>query len=125
MCRSLRSMFRILGVYNFDLLTATFALGPQSKIVQLRIDTHKDLQTFKDDKNLLLPSIMNYLSKYALKMGNSSCLLQKSVQIKENSEPVVLLKYTKKPEYHQSVDSNQIRSEAQHNGVKYFLKKYS
>ena len=68
---------------------------------------------------------MNYLSKHAVKMGYSSSLLQKTVQIKENSEPVVLLKYTKKPEYHQSADSNQSRSEAQHNGVKYFLKKYS
>ena len=68
---------------------------------------------------------MNYLSKYAIKLGNSSCLLQKIVKIKENSEPVVLLKYTKKPEYDQSVDSNQCHSEAQHNGVKYCLKDYS
>ena len=62
---------------------------------------------------------MNYLSKYAIKLGNSSCLLQKIVKIKENSEPVVLLKYTKKPEYHQRY------SEAQHNRVNYFLKDYS
>ena len=68
---------------------------------------------------------MNYLSKYAVKMGNSSSLLQKIIQIKENLEPVVLLKYTKKPEYQQSVDSNQSHSEAQHNGVKYFLEDYS
>ena len=64
---------------------------------------------------------MNYLSKYAVKMGNSSSLLQKIVKIKENSEPVVLLKYTKKPEYHQSVGHPEI----EHNGVKYFLKDYS
>ena len=86
---------------------------------------HKDLHTFKDDKNLLLSSIMNYLSTYAVKMSYSCSLLQKIVKIKENSEPVVLLKYTKKPEYHQSVDSNQRHPKAQHNGVKYFLKKYS
>merc|ERR1711971_259473 len=49
-------------------------------------------------------------------MGNSRSLLQKIVKIKENSEPVVLLKYTKKPEYDQSVDSTQSHSEAQHNG---------
>ena len=67
---------------------------------------------------------MNNLSKYAVKMGNSSSLLQKIIQIKENSEPVVLLKYTKKPEYHQNVDSNQCHPETQHNGVKYFLKDY-
>ena len=57
-------------------------------------------------------------------MGNSSSQF-KIVKIKEKSEPVVLLKYTKKPEYHQSVDSNQSHSEPQHNGVKYFLKNYS
>ena len=68
---------------------------------------------------------MNYLSKFSVKVGNSSSLLQKIVKTKENSEPVVLLKYTKKPEYHQSVDSNQSHSEAQHNGVKYFLNDYS